>query len=670
MLRVLQRHWGERAAFRPLQREAVAALLSGRDCLLVMATGGGKSLAFQLPSLVRHEARLVAAAQQPQNPQQQQQQQNQKNPPPPPPDPGCFSVVVSPLLALAKEQVARLTDELGVEAEALLGETLEERKRAILRDLACGDPSTRLLYTTPEQLRHERVAAALGEANDNGSLVCFAVDEAHCALNWGRDFRPAYLELKNRLREAFPSVPILAATATATENDKRAIVGALGLRLGGAGEGGGVVLVSSANRPNLRYRVRYKELLLVPSSAANGGSNCYYPPSSSDDDDEGDESDESDGGDSDDGASSDADDDDSKQKTHKQQQQQQADLDRRMSSAATRDLVRWVTRRANKKKQAGIVYARTRERVDSLAAALVGAGVDAAPFHAGREPDARARVSAQWSAGELMVVVATIAFGMGVDRGDVRWVAHADPPSSVEGYAQEAGRAGRDGEPAESVVWASRADFETVAALQRRGGSGVAVAAVSELLGSAGCLRRRLLAHFGERRGGGCVEGERACDFCAAGEGGGAAGGGASRSVVRGAAARRALARWQELGRERAARAAGTFGVKEKGEEEEEEGGGNGNGGSESDEAGGDGKENGGAKKGKAPLPSWGPAATYGGLKKRRRPPLATATAAAAPGRPSTALEERSQLPPPLRAPAPPHQPVNHVRDLKKTRTF
>jgi superfamily II DNA helicase RecQ len=653
MLRVLQRHYGPHASFRPLQREAISAVLEGKDVLLVMATGGGKSATFILPPLLVAEARAE---------QQQQQQQ-------PTSTCGCLAVVVSPLLALIREQVARLQDDLGVEAEALTGDTPPARRAAVLRDVASDDPSVRLLYTTPEQLTKPDVQDALrvaaehgkkasgggsggGGGDGGGTLALFAVDEAHCVLSWGRDFRPAYLQLKAAIREAFPGVPLLAATATATAEDRRGIAQALGLR--SAGEGG-VVLCGTANRPNLRYRVRFKELLALGKKG--GGSGGGFHQEEDGDEEEEEEHDSDDGNDGDaadagDDASDDGDETDP------------ATLDKRAASAAIRDLLRYVRRRAltTTPPQAGIVYARTRDRVDALAAALCNAGVDADAFHAGRDPQHRARVAEQWSRRELQVVVSTVAFGMGVDRGDVRFVAHADPPSSVEGYAQESGRAGRDGSAAENVVWLSHADVDTVAGLQRRNGGRAPIAAVADMLSSVGCLRRKLLAHFGERRQVGCGEEEEACDFCRVGGAGGAAGGAGGAPagvVVRGAEARRAVARWQEIGAERAARAeAKATGrpLRREGEEGEEEGAtaaDDGDGGSSDGGSGGADKENAAL----ASLPAWGPASAYTG-SKRRAPPLAKRLSG--PPRPAAA--------PPPPPPPPPASPRQQQRDLAAAR--
>jgi superfamily II DNA helicase RecQ len=657
MLRVLRRHYGAHASFRNLQAEAISAVLAGQDVLLVFATGGGKSATFILPPLCLAEARATTA--------------------PSPSSPGCFAVVVSPLLALIREQVARLQDEMDVEAEALTGDTPEARRRAVLRDVSSDDPSVRLLYITPEQLQRPDVQDALREAYEqHGTVALFAVDEAHCVLNWGRDFRPAYLQLRQALREAFPKVPMLAATATATAEDRRAIAAALGLRVfgsaggggggggvGGAGGGSGIVLCSTANRPNLRYRVRFKELLVL-----GGGGGFYRDEEGRHEEGDDEEEDDSDDAPDDPAASPPS----------------PASLDRRAAAAATRDLLRYVRRRAlnTTPPQAGIVYARTRDRVDALAAALCNAGVDAAAFHAGKDSHARARVSEQWSRGELNVVVSTVAFGMGIDRADVRFVCHSDPPSSVEGYSQEAGRAGRDGLPAENVVWASHADFETVAALQRRGGGGggsrPAIAAVADMLGTAGCLRRRLLAHFGERRAGGCGEGEEACDYCCvAAEGGGGGGGGAApaaagaakqrpATIVRGAEARRAVARWQEIGAERAARAAAAGRPRERGGEEEEEGAAAA-AASDDDGSGEADKENSSAAPKALARPGWGRASTYTG--KRRAPPLAKPAAAAPPARAAAAAAEPPPPPPPPPPPVLPASPRQQQRDIAAARS-
>ncbi|GBF97647.1 ATP-dependent DNA helicase Q-like [Raphidocelis subcapitata] len=277
------------------------------------------------------------------------------------------------------------------------------------------------------------------EAHAAGTLLAFAVDEAHCVSTWGHDFRPSYLELAS-LRTDFPGVPIAVVTATATARVRSSILEVLGLQ-------SPVVIASSFNRPNIALTVRHKALL-------GGGT----------DDD------------------------------------------------LVEDLLAFIRERPG---QCGIVYARLRSTCDWLASVLSGAeeGLDVAKYHAGMEAEQRARVLRDWSEGSLDIVVGSIAFGLGIDRPDVRWVVHWNMPASVEGYYQEAGRGGRDGRPCVSLVYESQADADAVSKLERAHRQGN-IGAVSDILCSAGCRRRRLLKFFGEERGPCDAAVELPCDAC------------------------------------------------------------------------------------------------------------------------------------------------------------
>jgi ATP-dependent DNA helicase RecQ len=324
---LLKRHWGY-DEFLPNQSRAVEAVLAGRDALVILPTGGGKSLTYQLPALAL----------------------------------GGLAVVVSPLLALMKDQVDSLR-AIGVPAESLDSSRSPEERRRITRDLR--DGRVRLLYVSPERLATPDLQELLGELGPR----FFAVDEAHCVSQWGHDFRPDYRQL-GVLRRRFPDVPILACTATATELVRDDVASALGLR-------DPVRIVGDFDRPNLLYRA-----------------------------------------------------------------QPRRDLDEQLEELIARH-----------RGEAGIVYCLRRKEVDELASLLQRRGHRVRPYHAGLDQAARQENQRLFSTEEIDLVVATVAFGMGIDRSDVRFVAHAGLPKSLEHYQQEAGRAGRDGLPAECVVF-------------------------------------------------------------------------------------------------------------------------------------------------------------------------------------------------------------------------
>ncbi|KFM28682.1 ATP-dependent DNA helicase Q-like 3 [Auxenochlorella protothecoides] len=402
----LRAHWGH-AEFRSLQREAVEATLQGRDVLVILPTGGGKSVTFQLPPLV---ARGV-------------------------------TIVITPLLALARDQVQAALDR-GIEAAMWAGDTSDTARASIRSSVLAGrgdEGGLRLLYTTPESLRTPPMRELLQAAHEEGSLVSFAIDEAHCVSQWGHDFRPAYLELVN-LRTLCPGVPVIAVTATATTPVQAGIKESLGMQ-------DPIVFQGSFNRPNIQYSVRRKEVL-------GDGSR----------------------------------------------------------EALLADLVAWLAPRAG---QSGVIYARTRATCDWLAGVLGDAGVDASSYHAGKDAPRRAAVQRDWMEGGCPVVVATIAFGMGIDKADVRWVVHWEVPSSLEGFYQESGRAGRDGLPCCSLLYASDKEMQEAARLERGERRG-AMAEVAAIVQGARCRRKALLAYFGERRGTCCTpaQGEESCDVC------------------------------------------------------------------------------------------------------------------------------------------------------------
>src|SRR6202048_2397323 len=314
-------------AFRDAQEEVVGHVVAGGDALVLMPTGSGKSLCYQIPSLVRRGT----------------------------------GIVVSPLIALMQDQVAALT-QLGVRA-AFLNSTLDaDAARTTERALLAGERD--LLYVAPERLTTSRCLDLL----DRAQLALFAIDEAHCVSQWGHDFRPEYLQL-SLLHERYPQIPRIALTATADPQTRTEIIARLGLA-------GARVFVSSFDRPNIRYAIV----------------------------DKGDARDQ---------------------------------------------LLRFIE--DEHRGDAGIVYCLSRRKVDETAAWLVSLGVSALPYHAGMDTPARTEHQARFQREEGLVMVATIAFGMGIDKPDVRFVAHLDLPKSVEGYYQETGRAGRDGLP--STAW-------------------------------------------------------------------------------------------------------------------------------------------------------------------------------------------------------------------------
>jgi ATP-dependent DNA helicase RecQ len=326
LLAPLKRYFGY-TGFRPFQEKIIRDTLAGRDVLALLPTGGGKSLCFQLPALIR---------------------------------PG-LTIVVSPLIALMKDQVDALLAS-GVSA-ALLNSTLSsEEARACWRGLSSRE--YKLLYLAPERL----MAGTLLDEIGRWGVTCIAVDEAHCISEWGHDFRPEYRQLQS-LRERLPEVPFMALTATATERVRQDIIRQLRLRTPGS-------YCASFNRPNLSYRVLPK-------------------------------------------------------------------------STPVRQVHDFIRERF---RESGIVYCASRATADNLADKLVAAGLSAAPYHAGMDPGERARNQEAFLRDEVKVICATIAFGMGINKPNVRFVIHHDLPKNVEGYYQETGRAGRDGLPSECLL--------------------------------------------------------------------------------------------------------------------------------------------------------------------------------------------------------------------------
>ncbi len=368
-------------AFRGHQAAIVDHVVAGGDALVLMPTGAGKSLCYQIPALVRDGT----------------------------------GVVVSPLIALMHDQVEALR-ELGVRA-AFLNSSLGAREAAAVeRALVAGELD--LLYVAPERLLTPRCLELL----DRSRIALFAIDEAHCVSQWGHDFRPEYLQLAV-LHERFPHIPRIALTATADALTRAEIAERLALQ-------GARSFVSSFDRPNIRYRIVEK-------------------------------------------------------------------------SDARRQLLAFLDQHHG---EAGIVYCATRAKVDDTAKWLVAHGVDALAYHAGMDAAARSANQTRFLRDDAIVMVATIAFGMGIDKPDVRFVAHLDMPRSVEGYYQETGRAGRDGEPAEAWMAYGLADVVQQRRFIDQSEAGdahkrVATGKLDAMLALAetiGCRRVRLLGYFGE----------------------------------------------------------------------------------------------------------------------------------------------------------------------------
>ncbi|WP_375389715.1 DNA helicase RecQ [uncultured Amnibacterium sp.] len=396
-LEVLHRVFGY-DAFRGRQAEVVDAVVAGGDAVVLMPTGAGKSLCYQVPALVRRGTGLV----------------------------------VSPLIALMHDQVDALR-AAGVRAEFLNSTQSIDERREVERALLAGEVD--LVYIAPERLSSESVRGLLDRVAAGPGLSVFAIDEAHCVSQWGHDFRPDYLALAD-LVGRWPGVPTMALTATATEATHRELTARLHLE-------GATHVVASFDRPNIQYRI-------VPK-------------------------------------------DDPKQQLLK--------------------LIR-----DEHRGDAGIVYALSRNAVEQTAQWLAERGVDAIPYHAGLDARIRAANQSRFLRDDGVVVVATIAFGMGIDKPDVRFVAHIDVPKSVEGYYQETGRAGRDGLPAtawlayglQDVMQQRRFIEQSVGDAAHKRKQSANLDAMLALCETVGCRRRQLLAYFGQPTDQDCGN----CDTC------------------------------------------------------------------------------------------------------------------------------------------------------------
>jgi ATP-dependent DNA helicase RecQ len=405
--------------YRPDQEEVVDHLVAGGDAFVLMPTGGGKSLCYQIPSIVR---------------------------------PGT-GIIVSPLISLMKDQVDALR-AAGVRAAAYNSSLDGDEARGILRDLHQG--ALDLLYVAPETLmtesflgRLQEIAADQGAAGGSGGgasggIALFAIDEAHCVSQWGHDFRPEYVQL-GQLRGLFPGIPLMACTATADPQTRKDVRERLGLA-------SSPIFVTGFDRPNIRYTV----------------------------------------------------------------------VDKREPIQQLKAFV------AGRPGDAGIVYCLSRKRTEEVAGKLAAAGVPAAAYHAGLAPEERKRVQDAFARDDVQVVVATVAFGMGIDKSNVRFVAHYDLPKSVEGYYQETGRSGRDGLPAEALLLFGLGDAAVVRSLvegvgrygaedpeYRRDPEQVRIELhkLNSMVGYAEgltCRREALLGYFGEPYPAPCGN----CDIC------------------------------------------------------------------------------------------------------------------------------------------------------------
>ena len=396
-LDTLRRVFGYRS-FRAQQEEIIEHVLAGGDAFVLMPTGGGKSLCYQLPALLR---------------------------------PGV-GIVVSPLISLMKDQVDALVAN-GVRAAFYNSSLGAQQARHVLSNLHGGQLD--LLYVAPERLMTPEFLKRLRGDGQGGAVpvALFAIDEAHCVSQWGHDFRPEYIDL-GRLRGLFPDVPILACTATADPETRADVKYRLGLQ-------DAPLYVAGFDRPNIRYTVR--------------------------------------------------------DKAHPREQ-----------------LLAFIAAHAD---ESGIVYCLSRKRTEEVAGQVQTAGMRAAAYHAGLPADERRRVQEGFQRDEVHIVVATVAFGMGIDKPDVRFVVHHDLPKNLESYYQETGRCGRDGLPAEALLLFGLADVAVARGLIEQGSNPERVRIdahkLNAMVGFAEaqtCRRRVLLGYFGEQLEADCSN----CDVC------------------------------------------------------------------------------------------------------------------------------------------------------------
>ncbi|CAO2827328.1 unnamed protein product [Amaranthus hypochondriacus] len=376
------------SSYRANQREIVNAVLSGRDVLVIMAAGGGKSLCYQLPAVIRDGICLV----------------------------------VSPLLSLIQDQVMSLT-ALGIPAYMLTSTTSKDIEKFIYKALEKNEGDLKILYVTPEKIsKSKRFMSKLEKCNHSGRLSLIAIDEAHCCSQWGHDFRPDYKNL-GILKTQFPSVPVIALTATATKKVQLDLMEMLHIQKC-------VKFVSSVNRPNLFYMVREKSSV----------------------------------------------------------------------GKVVVDEIAEFIRRSYPNNESGIVYCFSRKECEQVAKELRERGIKADYYHADMEVRDRENVHLRWSNGKLQVIVGTVAFGMGINKPDVRFVIHHSLSKSMETYYQESGRAGRDGHPAECLLYFRPADMPRQSSMVFYENSGLQnlYDIVRYCQSRTGCRRAAFFKHFAE----------------------------------------------------------------------------------------------------------------------------------------------------------------------------
>jgi len=390
------KHYFGHDTFRPGQKKIIEAALQNKDLLTIMPTGGGKSLCFQLPALLRTG----------------------------------LTIVVSPLIALMQDQVDALQDN-GVNA-TYLNSTLEYEERRS-RQIAILKNQIKLLYVAPERLLNERFALFLDRVNRDVGIGAIAIDEAHCVSEWGHDFRPEYSRLK-QIRQRYPQVPLQALTATATKRVRQDIVSQLELQSPD-------IHVASFDRTNIYYEIQPKDRNIYPK----------------------------------------------------------------------------LLRAIKAESGAGIVYCLSRKSVEEVATRLQRDGIDALPYHARLPVKERSSNQTSFLRDDVQVIVATVAFGMGINKPDVRFVFHYDLPRSLESFYQESGRAGRDGEPSKSVLFFSLGDYKKVEFLINQkpdvNEQRIAKQQLRQVIDYAegnDCRRKIILRYFGERYPGNCDK----CDNC------------------------------------------------------------------------------------------------------------------------------------------------------------
>ncbi|MEL6539230.1 MAG: ATP-dependent DNA helicase RecQ, partial [Bacteroidota bacterium] len=380
-------------AFREEQAAIIQSILDKKNTFVLMPTGGGKSLCYQIPALIQ---------------------------------PG-LAIVISPLIALMKNQVDQLRS-LGVNA-AFLNSTLPKKAVSILKESTLAQ-ALKLLYVAPESLVKDENLAFLQQAK----ISFIAVDEAHCISDWGHDFRPEYRKMKSVLDNAFGRLPMIALTATATPKVQQDILRNLDIEDAN-------IFKASFNRTNLYYEIQPKQQI-------------------------------------------------------------------------EKQIVRFI--KTQPTGTAGIVYCQSRKKVEAIANLLNVNNIKAAPYHAGLEPGARIKHQDAFLGGEVDVVVATIAFGMGIDKPDVRFVIHHDVPRSLEGYYQETGRAGRDGATGTCIMYYNAEDAIKLEKLNKsksvieREKAQTLLQAMVSFVSSGACRRKQLLYYFGETYEAPCNN----CDNC------------------------------------------------------------------------------------------------------------------------------------------------------------